>query len=211
MRRLRLLCLHGFRGSGAALRAQMQGSFAELDARLELVCPDAPSLGDGRRAWWNALPIDGLAPTSKHYEGWEGTRAAISALFADSGPFDGIFGFSQGAALAGLLVGLRASHGVATKERPLLFGFAILVGGFVSNDPVHAALYSEQESYSLASLHLIGRADRIVSPEASRALAARFHAPQVVEHDGGHVIASTAEVKRALQAFLDGQAVPASV
>jgi predicted esterase len=203
MRRLRLLCLHGFRGSGSALRAQMQGSFVELGSKVELICPDAPRLADGRSGWWNAVPIEGQAPPSKHYEGWERTRDALIALFEDSGPFDGIFGFSQGAALTGLLVGMRAADQIATKEQPLRFALAILVGGFVSNDPAHASLYAAHASYSVASLHLIGRSDRTVPPEASHALATRFRAPRIVEHDGGHVIASTAEVKRALSAFLD--------
>jgi predicted esterase len=203
MRRLRLFCLHGFRGSGAALCAQLQSSFADLASRVELICPDAPRLADGRSGWWNAVPIEGSA--GKHYEGWERTRDAITAHFRDNGPCDGIFGFSQGAALAGLLVGMRASEGIPTSRQPLRFGFAIFVGGFVSNDPAHAALYAAQASYTLASLHLIGRSDRIVPPEASHALAARFQAPQVLEHGGGHVIASTAEVKRALSAFLDAQ------
>jgi predicted esterase len=207
MSRLRLLCLHGFGGSGPALRAQMQGAFGDLEAaaEVELVCPDAPRLADGRSAWWNALPVADPASPGKLYEGWAHTRDSLIALFAESGPFDGVFGFSQGAALGGLLVGLRAADGVPSHEQPLQFGFAILVGGFVSNDAAHLALYAAQQSYALASLHLIGRADRIVPPEASRALAARFAAPLVVEHDGGHVIASRAEVKQALSAFLNEQ------
>lgn len=100
---------------------------------------------------------------------------------------------------------MRAPAGVATTEQLLSFGFAIFVGGFVSNDPMHAALYEAHAGYALPSLHVIGRSDRIVPPEASRALATRFQAPHVVEHDGGHVIASTAEVRRALGAFIDDQ------
>ncbi len=69
MTRLRILCLHGFRGSGQGLRAQLQAWVAESSAELELICPDAPRLADGRTAWWNAVPIEGRAAPSKRYEG----------------------------------------------------------------------------------------------------------------------------------------------
>ena len=58
----------------------MQGAFGELEPQVELVCPDAPSLADGRSGWWNAVAIDGQAPPIKHYEGWQRTRDATAAL-----------------------------------------------------------------------------------------------------------------------------------
>jgi predicted esterase len=205
MRPLRLLCLHGFRGSGAALSAQMRGFVTGLEPELELLYVDAPTLADGRSGWWNAVSIAGAQGPLKHYEGWQRTQAWLAAYFEAHGPFDGIFGFSQGAALAGLLVGMRAPGGVQTQQHPFAFGFGILVGGFVSNDPAHASLYVARESFALPSLHVIGRADRIVPTDASRALAARFEAPLIVEHDGGHVIPSGPEARAALAAFLKQQ------
>src|SRR5678815_3082778 len=95
--------------------------------------------------------------------------------------FDGVFGFSQGAALTGLLVGLRAPPGTATADHPLRFDFAIMIGGFPSNDPDLAKLYAQRDSYALPSLHVFGRADRIVPSDDSRALAARFASPVLVE------------------------------
>ncbi len=202
-RLIRILCLHGFRGSGAQLRAQLRGLTQDIESEheLELVCPDAPSLPDGRLAWWNAVPSD-AGGNAKHYQGFSDSRAAIQEHFRNSGPFDGIFGFSQGAALAGLLVGLRAGPDIEASEYPLEFGFAILVGGFVSNDPTHAATYAARASYALPSLHFIGRADRIVPAEASRELAARFEKPCIAEHDGGHLIPSAPEARSALRSFL---------
>ena len=199
---LRVLCLHGFRGSGAGLEPQMRPLIAGLEPELELVHVDAPARARGGPGWWNAVSIAGVDPSVKHYEGWDETRAWVRQLFAGSAPFDGVFGFSQGAALAALLVGMRATNNVDALERPLAFSFAVLVGGFVSNDPAHAALYQASECFDLPSFHLIGRADRIVPREASLALAARFVHPTVFEHDGGHVIASTAEARREFANFL---------
>lgn len=138
------------------------------------------------------------------YQGWDRTRAAIVSAFEREGPFDGILGFSQGAALAGLLVGLRAPDGEpTTPEQPLTFDFATLVSGFVSNDPAHAALYARTASYALPSLHLIGRSDGVVPAPDSRELAARFGKATVLEHPGGHVIASDASTRAGVGAFLD--------
>jgi alpha-beta hydrolase superfamily lysophospholipase len=77
-----------------------------------------------------------------------------------------------------------------------------MVGGFVSNDPAHAALYESRASFALPNLHMIGRADSVVPSEASRALAARFESPQLLEHDGGHTIASTPEARSTFSEFL---------
>jgi predicted esterase len=203
MRALRMLCLHGFRGSGSALRAQMRKLVHGLEPELELLCPDAPARATGGPGWWNAVPLEGAA---KHYQGWEQTRDFSISFFRDNGPIDGVFGFSQGAVLAALLVGLRSPSGIPTREQPLTFDFAILVGGFLSNDPAHSALYESAASFALPSLHMIGRADRIVASEASLALAARFKAPLLFEHDGGHVIPSTAEARATFSAFLASRA-----
>jgi acetyl esterase/lipase len=137
------------------------------------------------------------------YKGWERTRDAIISLFEREGPFDGVFGFSQGAALTGLLVGLRAPSGKPTGQRPLSFDFAMMVGGFVSNDPRHAGLYEAKGSFDLPSLHIIGRSDGIVPSGDSRELAARFEDPLVLEHEGGHVIASDPSIRTSVRGFLE--------
>jgi pimeloyl-ACP methyl ester carboxylesterase len=204
----RVLCLHGFRGSGAALRRQMRTLVQGLEPAVEFVYVDAPALAASGFAWWNAMPFDAaLASTHgdehvKHYAGFGHTVRWLTDLFAKQPPFDGIFGFSQGAALAALLVGMRAPDGIATARAPLVFGFAVCVSGFPSNDPRHAALYAATERFALPSLHLIGRIDGVVPAAASLTLATRFQNPDVVEHAGGHVIPSTPEVRAALAALL---------
>jgi fermentation-respiration switch protein FrsA (DUF1100 family) len=204
VRPLRILCLHGYHGSGEVLRRQMQSLISGLESRVELVHLDAPSLSAGDYGWWHARGGDesGVGHAPMRYEGWDRTRKAIVSAFEQRGPFDGIFGFSQGAALAGLLVGLRAPGGVPTTEQPLIFDFAILVSGFVSNDPAHAALYSRRASYALPSLHIVGRSDGIVPARDTMALAARFSEPSILEHGGGHVIASEPSIRSGVDSFL---------
>ena len=67
-----------------------------------------------------------------------------------TGPrIDGIFGFSQGAALTGLLAALRDSD-PSTPQ----FEFAIMVGGFTSTMPQHAELF--RHKLTVPSVHVAG-------------------------------------------------------
>ncbi|HWL87339.1 MAG TPA: alpha/beta hydrolase fold domain-containing protein [Polyangiaceae bacterium] len=209
--KLKILCLHGYHGSARILRTQMAPLAAGLESLADFVFVDAPSIAAGDFGWWHAVnderdpPRDdpGVDGPRRHYKGWARTRDAIIALFAAQGPFDGVFGFSQGAALTGLLVGLRAPDGRPTPEQPLVFDFAMMVGSFPSNDPELARLYTRRDSYALPSLHLFGRSDGVVPAEDSLALASHFASPTLVEHDGGHVIASDARVRDRVRTFLE--------
>ena len=85
-----------------------------LEPLAEFVCVDAPSLATGDFGWWHAVSSDGNDPkhagvgqSTMRYEGWSKTENWLVSLFVQSAPFDGVFGFSQGAALTSLLVGLR--------------------------------------------------------------------------------------------------------
>ena len=98
MRDLRMLCLHGYHGSGAILRRQMAPLAAAIPANVELVYVDAPSLAAGDFGWWH-----------EGFRGWEHTRDWAVELLRTGPRIDGIFGFSQGAALTGLLAALRDS------------------------------------------------------------------------------------------------------
>jgi acetyl esterase/lipase/predicted esterase len=212
-RRLRILCLHGYHGSGAILRRQMAPWPGELASLTDFVYIDAPSLAAGDFGWWHAVDAEqdpasddpGVGGPHRHYKGWARTRAAIVKTFEEQGPFDGVLGFSQGAALAGLLVGLRAPDGVTTAERPIRFDFAIVVSGFASNDRELARLYDRSDAYNLPSLHAIGRADGIVPSDDSRRLASRFRAPVIVEHGGGHLVPGAPDVVARVRAFLEAR------
>jgi fermentation-respiration switch protein FrsA (DUF1100 family) len=94
---------------------------------------------------------------------------------------DGLFGFSQGAALAGLLAAIADG-----ESAPFSVDFAIMVGGFTSSAPQHADLFARP--LRLPSLHVIGRNDAIVPARDSALLAERFAHPVIIEHPGGHVI-----------------------
>ncbi|HEV2378025.1 MAG TPA: hypothetical protein VGS19_38415 [Streptosporangiaceae bacterium] len=190
--KLRVLCLHGYHGSTEVLRAQMKPLLdgTKSSSAAEFVYVDAPSLTQGDYGWWH-----------RGFRGWERTRDWAIGLFGQQS-FDGVFGFSQGAALTALLAGMRAPDGRTTAQQPLAFRFAIMVSGFRSDSPAHAGLFAARESFALPSVHIMSRRDPVVSPASSRLLAAEFDSPIVLEHSGGHVIPGTPEIRDAVAGFL---------
>ena len=182
-RDLRMLCLHGYHGSGAILRQQMAPLAATLPAAVELVYADAPSLSAGDFGWWH-----------EGFRGWERSRDWVVELLRTGPHVDGIFGFSQGAALTGLLAGLRD----ADPDTPR-FEFAIMVGGFTGT-MADASVF--RHKLTVPSVHVTGRSDVIVPRRDSLLLADRFADPLIIEHPGGHVIPGEPAVATPIAGFL---------
>jgi pimeloyl-ACP methyl ester carboxylesterase len=205
--KLRILCLHGYHGTADILRQQASPLLSGLSDEhsfdrsfdCEFVYVDAPSLAVNDFGWWHL-----------NFRGWNRTIAwaadYFASQFASQEPFDGVLGFSQGAALTSLLVGLRAADGPLGDQRPLSFDFAMMIGGFKCDSPEFAHLYAARENYRLPSLHIMGESDVIVPAADSRVLAAQFDSPVVLTHPGGHVIPSTPDIKREVGSFLSKMA-----
>jgi predicted esterase len=210
MRKLRILCLHGYRGNATTLRLQMRPLTQDLDPLAEFVCVDAPSRAMGSFGWWHAVSNDGddskpagVGQPTMRYEGWSETKAWLVSLFQQSAPFDGVFGFSQGAALTSLLVGLRNP---CEAESRISFDFAMMAGGFASGDRSHANLYQWKAEYDLPSVHIIGASDFVVPDSHSDRLASLFREPLILRHSGGHVVPGDPHVRNSVAAFLQERA-----
>ena len=200
--KIRILCLHGYHGSANILRQQMNPLSESVRSIVEFTVVDAPTIASGDFGWWH-----GTFPSSNgQFRNWELTRSWTNDLFRNQGPFDGVFGFSQGAALTGLLTGLRASDEKVSDETPIAFDFAIMVGGFLSAEPEHQKLYAATDRYRIPSIHVIGTSDYVVPSTESRELAARFEAPEIIEHPGGHVIPALPVVQEKVTAFVTDMA-----
>jgi predicted esterase len=122
-------------------------------------------------------------------------------VFSQEGQFDGILGFSQGAAMAALVSAQRER-----QKGEMDFRFVILCSGF-------ALKLSEVEHQSIncPSLHIFGSdhgEDRQIANQASRDLASLFDdgCCGIIEHDSGHIIPTRSpyidEIKKFLQRFL---------
>ncbi|KAG8363929.1 hypothetical protein BUALT_Bualt19G0073500 [Buddleja alternifolia] len=240
MRKLRILCLHGFRQNASSFKGRAASLSKKLKNIAEFVFINAPHelpfiyqpLADQnpsckstqspplnqchkKFAWLVSPDYDGNHDTewkmakipfdSLQYqhqtEGFEKSIEYLKILFSQEGPFDGILGFSQGAAMAALI---GAHKGKLKGE--VDFRFVILCSGFA----VNMAEYAEG-SINCPSLHIFGDKegkDRQIDCEASKRLASLFEngSSVIIEHDLGHIIPTRSpyidEIKDFLRRFL---------
>ena len=81
--------------------------------------------------------------------------------------------------------------------------FGVFVAGFVPNDQVAAAALLAGVDASVPTLHVIGSGDQLVAPERSHALAELFEGANIVSHEGGHMIPSSAAVRSQVVSFIE--------
>ncbi|GLB37848.1 putative serine hydrolase (FSH1) [Lyophyllum shimeji] len=151
------------------------------------------------RAWWKFNPDKTFA---------YGLRESIEAIrdVLKSRRFDGVLGFSQGAAFAAMISALL--------EKPHLYPpflvegqpphpplkFCIAVSGFRLRDPFCDPLFAGQ--YSTPTLHVIGKNDIIVVEERSRTLVEASSNKRVEEHQGGHFVPSKRQWLKFLRGYM---------
>ncbi|TRM64809.1 serine hydrolase FSH [Schizophyllum amplum] len=213
-----ILVLHGYAQNGlifskriAALRKQCKG--------IEFVFVDGPVVLD---------PVDPFAPTQNHggkreppledamqdLRGWtepwkvDGIDASLAMLrdVVKGRKFDGILGFSQGAAVAALLAAILekpdAYPDILVDGKPPHppFDFCLAACGYRLQDPRFDAVY--RDGYSTPTLHLIGRADKLVGSDLTQSLVDVSLDKRVEYHDGGHFVPSKTPWRKFLQAYL---------
>ncbi|KAJ8572782.1 hypothetical protein K7X08_009293 [Anisodus acutangulus] len=241
LRKLRILCLHGFRQNASGFKGRTASLAKKLKSIAELVfvdaphelpfiyqirqncdsasemennCPPAKSCnkkfswlvapdhkGENDSDWKIAdSPFDPLQ-YQKQTEGFDKSIAYLKDLYSKAGPFDGILGFSQGAAMAALVC-LHQQKLNGEME----FRFVILCSGFAVN-----MNNCQQGSINVPSLHIFGNNkgnDRQIENQASRHLATVFEngCSVVIEHDTGHIIPTRPpyidQIKDFLERFL---------
>ncbi|XP_044129924.1 esterase OVCA2 isoform X2 [Bufo gargarizans] len=208
---LRVLALHGywqnehsFRERTGALRKNLKNraELVMISAPLTIPEPD-PEKGDGQRedprGWWFSDPeknsFNALEETQS-CAGLEESLDAVAKAFSELGPFDGILGFSQGAAFAAMLCALKQQGDLRFQ-----FDFAILVAGFKSRASDHTRFY--KDPITVPSLHVFGDTDRVIPGDLSQELAAHFVNPVLLTHSGGHYIPVCAAQKKVYFPFLD--------
>ncbi|KAM7273530.1 hypothetical protein ACFE04_028194 [Oxalis oulophora] len=245
-KKLRILCLHGFRQNASSFKGRTSSLAKKLKQIAELVFINAPhelqfiyqpsgsesingcnstllqhnppppiETCKKKFAWlvapsssptdetdWKTTdrPFDPLQYLDQT-EGFDQSLTFLKKVFSEEGPFDGILGFSQGAAMAALVCAQREKlHGEVD------FRFAILCSGFaVKLNKV------KKGSINCPSLHIFGSEpgkDRQIANNASRELASLFEdgCSVVIEHDSGHIVPTRSpyidEIKEFLQRFL---------
>jgi hypothetical protein len=244
-RPIKILMLHGYTQSGplfqaktGALRKTLSKAFPK---GIELVYPTAPirltpadySLitgGTDRNenkdtedaqeldawAWWRKrTTTDG----SYIFDQLEDGLGRIASVLKDQGPFDGVIGFSQGAAATAMVASLLEPQRREAFEKaqstcggipfPACFEgdihpplkFAVSYSGFAALPPrnaaegigsPYAAFY--EPKIKTPMLHFIGTQDVVIEEARSLALVERCERREerfVVYHPGGHFLPST--------------------
>ncbi|KAG8862304.1 hypothetical protein FRB96_001883 [Tulasnella sp. 330] len=206
---LKVLALHGYAQNGAILCRKMsvvqklcQG---DLFANGPIILPKVTGSGFTStsttqtqanqdpeavaRAWWRSNR------EKTHYSQVSDSAQYLRDLMHKE-QFDGVFGFSQGASLVGLLCAMLERPDICSEflvdgqspQPPFKFGIA--VGGFKPTDLSLAPLFEEYR-IKTPTLHVLGKTDLILPRERSQTLIDACENPRVEEHDGGHVIPST--------------------
>ncbi|KAL8482474.1 hypothetical protein ACS0TY_027967 [Phlomoides rotata] len=188
-RKLRLLCLHGFRTSGEIIRKQVTGKWPEsVLQKLDLVFVDAPFPCQGKS------DVEGIFDPPYYewfqfnkgfteYENFDECLAYIEDCIIKNGPIDGLLGFSQGAILSAGLAGLQA-NGLAFTRVPKLKLVVIIGGAKFRNTTVIEKAYSSP--IKCPSVHFLGDQDFLKTHGTE--LLDSFVDPVVIRHPKGHTI-----------------------
>ena len=207
---LRILLLHGL-GQDAA-------SFGEATSAIRAVTPDCEFIlcqaphdavalsvllggserssggdgtGGGGLQWWNMSP-------SSLGAGWAHSLDHLK-LILEEGVFDGVIGFSQGAAALSMLV----AEAQLSQQR--WFHFACFIGGFLPNAP-HMRERIEKATksgpFAIPSWHCFGSDDFVIPSEKSEALSGCFRQAVLQPFVGGHVVPRCDVVLKSFRDFI---------
>ncbi|KAH7554417.1 hypothetical protein JRO89_XS12G0198500 [Xanthoceras sorbifolium] len=171
-KKMKILCLHGFRTSGSFLQKQISNACSHIH---RLYTQDFP---DGIFAAGGKSEIEGIFPPpyfewfqfNKDFTEYTNLDECISYLceyITNKGPFDGLLGFSQGATLSALLLGYQAQ--ASSKFR----------------DPKICEV-AYKEKIKVKSVHFIGAKDWLKLP--SQELATAFDNPLIINHPQAHTV-----------------------
>ncbi|OJD37467.1 dihydrofolate reductase [Diplodia corticola] len=166
--------------------------------------------------WWtrkdkvetDRVPVEGEGFV---YEGMDAGLARVAQVLRDEGPFDGVVGFSQGGAAAGMVASLlepgrRAAFDAAAEKGGMPFPdafagadgvhpplkFAVSYSGFApAQNPLYDAFYNPKIKTPM--LHFLGSVDTVVEEARSLRLAhaCEQHEGRIVYHPGGHFLPSS--------------------
>ncbi|KAJ5732065.1 hypothetical protein N7493_003546 [Penicillium malachiteum] len=237
---MKILMLHGSRQSGElfstklqALEKLIQRAFGSgsKQPKAELIYPTAPfplvfeTPSDtskvrnqhGSWTWFQSESIDGIFP------GLYDSLALIASILRDSGPFDGIIGFSQGGALAAMVASLledtRSEAFAALSSEggisyPDCFAqlthpplkFVVSISGYAASHSDYRAFYNP--GIRTPMLHFLGSMDTVVEEESSMKLVDGCYRdddnePVVIRHSGGHIVPGSKRELSAVTHFIN--------
>lgn len=226
---LKVLALHDYRQNDKMFSSMVEQFQKIIGNSIEFTYVNAPNIPlphnaediyHNLRGWWFTSNNDyyDRNDTSDFCKGFESSIASLADVVRTKGPFDGIMGFSQGAALAAMicldsamkkaLINLPDDQKEAIAYKSLFpselcsFKFAMLFSGFCSKSSRHKDIYikaREMQESSKAQhfndcvvpiLNVIGNKSRIVKKQTSEKLSFLFGKSntQELHYPGGHFV-----------------------
>ncbi|KAI8335490.1 serine hydrolase FSH, partial [Chlamydoabsidia padenii] len=223
--KLRILCLHGMAQNGAVFKKKTAAIRKKLDKIADMVYITAPHLSvhpdhtsEALReaaadptapeelkpfGWW--VYTDDQTPNDEPLIGFKESMNVVKDVLLKQGPFDGVFGFSQGASFASMLTAIMENRTLLPDILPPEFDhppfrFAMVSASFIPERSVSTGLFATKTK--TPSLHMIGEKDVLITPEQMETLAAAFEHPVFLRHTGGHVVPSNAASRNEILSFV---------
>mmetsp|Transcript_120819 Transcript_120819/g.219672 ORF Transcript_120819/g.219672 Transcript_120819/m.219672 type:complete len:351 (+) Transcript_120819:80-1132(+) len=213
----RVLCLHGSVQSGKIFQDRLKNLLKKADKYARFVFIDAPHFqfvdheGE-KRCWWRA----GERPGEPHPEWgmqWQQSRDVIESHLESASqkgdPFHGIMGFSNGAAVAAMVMAVASNvgetNGAAAGQCYSSLRFGMFFSGYRPD-----ALRDVMPLAGYASLHMVGDSDPSITKEQTASLVGLFSNPPPLRHDMPNVkhhVPSRAQDTSVVCQFLQSQCV----
>ena len=190
----RILALHSFRTSSFIFEKQLRISglynLLTQDLKAELTFVNAPHKASGPipqdvlmafssedyYEWWNATLDE--EQNTWHYENCDESLEYLDSVWKED-EFDGIIGFSQGAAISALFAArLKKENAVRIPK------FIICISGIKVRDARFDPYY--EAISDLPNLHIFGQHDPVKI--LTNKLVKCFDSPVILTHERGHVV-----------------------
>lgn len=147
------------------------------------------------------------SPSAGTFRGLEASFEALGAVMRKEGEIHGIWGFSQGACLTGMLLGLLSeqnrNHEFRKRYLPDSQGMpmaGVIFSGFKARFEQYDGLYGD--GIEVPTLHVVGEKDFVVSGERSEALMGVCSKKEILRHEGAHDIPGKEEDQGVIVKFL---------
>lgn len=205
---MKFLCLHGYTQNGelfalkaSGLRKALTKAGHELlfvSGPLRLQPESIPFEVDpsvDMRGWWE------INEKNPDFYDLNPAFLELREIIAQKGPFDGLIGFSQGAALAAALC---QNITELVSDHPK-FKACVIFSGFKLAAPQYQRFYDSK--ITTPTLHIMGTMDTILSEERCMELYDCCDEARrcLYKHPGGHFVPSQKPVLDAVKAFIQRQ------